>query len=371
MYKKRVSATLRVLLTAVVSLVCKAQGPNSSAIRVGYLPATHDTLLFIALEERLFPSNLRVEPHRYSNSAEVLQHLAAGDIDLGIPGIAAPARYIGSGAEFLIVGGAATKSAALVARQELAKEFPDYPNRKLTDDEIRQFFVKLRGRRVGTVVQSTGDSIFRSAIPKEWMRQIIIQTKNSPSEILTDLQAGSLDAGVLWSPHMTRAENSGMKIVLWMYQILPEHVCCRMVCAQEFAKKNPESLSAFLAGILKANERFQLEGHREIMRTVNKYLSPALADADLELELFGDRVRGIPPRTSISPDLYEKGVDEYLKRMEEAQILTKEQRERVRGNVVRTYLVRAYNLVFPRLSDNEADKCARDGYKVCSDSFLR
>ncbi len=180
-------------------------------IRVGYLPATHDALLFIAYENRHFRDfGLDVELRRFNNSAEALQHLAAGDIDVAIPGISAPARYIGSGAPFTIVGGAAMKSAALVVTGARYEEFKG--------TSIDERLMKLVNKRVGTVVQSTGDSILRARLAEmQILDKVIIATRNSPAEIMSDLETGNLDAGVLWSPHMTRAINERqMRILLWM-----------------------------------------------------------------------------------------------------------------------------------------------------------
>ena len=353
--------------TALLSCIgTQAQIPIP--VRVGYLPATHDALLFIALEEKLFPKEIDVQPQRYLNSGEILQHLTAGDVDFGIPGVAAPARYVSTGAPLLIIAGAATRSAALVVRGDLANSFPTGKGGKLTDQEIEKVFEALKSRRVGTVLQSTGDSIFRAAIAKRNLsRSIIVQAKSSPSEILTELEAKNLDAGVLWSPHMTRAEHSGMPIVLWMYELMPnhDHVCCRFVCANSFAKTSPHAVEQFLAGILKAYDEYLNGDRNRIMASVNKYLSPSLLDEDLRLELYGDPSHGIQPRTSLSPDLLEAGIHDYLAAMQTAQLLTDEQGKRIDQSISHVYLSAAYKLAFSSLTPAQAERCAKEGFLRC------
>ena len=66
----------------------------TEVLRVAYLPATHDTLLFIALQEQFFVSyGLRVEMRSYLNSPKALAALESGEVDIAIPGIAH--RFIG------------------------------------------------------------------------------------------------------------------------------------------------------------------------------------------------------------------------------------------------------------------------------------
>src|SRR4051812_12473582 len=88
--------------------------PKEFLMRVGYLPATHDTLLFIAAEEKFFPANLEVQLIKYTSSPDILNDLRGQKIDVAIPGVAAPVQRIAEGAPFVVVGGAAQESAAVV-----------------------------------------------------------------------------------------------------------------------------------------------------------------------------------------------------------------------------------------------------------------
>lgn len=340
--------------------------PPPTELRVGYLPATHDSLLFIALERRLFPGDVRVVPVRHTNSGEILQKLEAGDLDMGIPGIAAPARYIGSQSPFIIVGGAATRSAALVVAASRVAEFSFVTSETLKPAEVDRIFDTLKGKRIGTVTQSTGDSIFRSAVARRRLGpSVSIQTKQSPSDILNDLQAGSLDAGVLWSPHMTRAESMGMRIVLWMDQLLQNHVCCRLVARNEYVKQHPAAVTSFLTGILKANQEFSKLPSDTVFAILNRYLVPTLSNDALRIELYGDQAKGIQPRTSISPDIYAGRIAEYLVAMRDAELLSTRQSELVERGIVQLHMARAYKQAFPALTEAQSQRCAMDGFNKC------
>ncbi|MBI2195312.1 MAG: ABC transporter substrate-binding protein [Planctomycetes bacterium] len=92
-------------------------------LRVGYLPATHDTLLFVAAAEGLVErQGVKVDMREYKNSPDALRALEAGEVDVAIPGIAAPMYRIAAGSDLAIVGGAAWYSAAIVCPKDLASK---------------------------------------------------------------------------------------------------------------------------------------------------------------------------------------------------------------------------------------------------------
>src|SRR5688572_12054086 len=123
----------------------EAANEPAHVIRVGYLPATHDSLLFIAKSRNLFPAGLTVELNKYTSSPDILNDLRGEKIDVGIPGVAAPIDFIKGGAPFTIVGGAAEKSAAVVVIPKYAQAFK---NPRLTLAEKMGLF---KGLVIGSV----------------------------------------------------------------------------------------------------------------------------------------------------------------------------------------------------------------------------
>lgn len=332
-------------------------------LRVGYLPATHDSLLFIAVEQNLFDSTkVRVEPRGYENSVQILSDLRAGNLDVGIPGVASPAAEIGGQARMTIVGGAAAQSAAVVAPAAFK---PQFDAAKSLNAKIALF----KGKRIGAVRGSTGLAVLRQGLRGAGLDDRTVEVKefNKPSEIVSFLVSGNLDFGLLWSPHMTLAEAKGLPIVMWMTEILPNHVCCRQVARDEFLS-NREALAAYLAGLIRANGRLDEarrtgDGKAAIVNALSKYLTTLTPD-QMDLEIFGSR-----PRTTVSADLDAAGIDAYLKAMQAANLMNPQQCDSVRAKVKSDFLELA--LVQLGCTAAAAKECARNGTGNCSCAHLR
>ncbi len=353
----RCTFLLSLFLGALASPCAAAEA--AVPVRVGYLPATHDTLLFIAKDLELFDMksiDVRLKP--YENSVQILSDLKSGLLDIGIPGVATPASEIGGRAALTIIGGAATQSAALVGPKALAD----------AADRVKGVTEKLkllRGKRVGAVRGSTGLAVFRQGLVQAGFldKDIDIREYAKPPEIVNGLLNGDLDAGLLWSPHMTLAEAKGQKIAIWMYEILPNHVCCRQVARDEFLAQYPDATAAYLAGILRAFKALekaesQLALQERLRIAIRKYL-PTLSDTQLDLEVFGAN-----PRTTLNPDLDRTGVEKYLEAMKSAKLMQPDECDHVAKKTSDHFL----KLAYLRLGCEEraAEACAKSPAEQCA-----
>lgn len=329
---QRPSSILVVLGVLAGVPVAGAQAP----VRVGYLPATHDALLFIAKEEGLFDaSQVDVQLRPYDNSVQILSDLKSGSLDIGIPGIATPAVEIGGRAPLSIVGGAASKSAALVASPAM---YQIITAKSDTLDKLRT----LRGRGVGAVRGSTGLAIFRQGLVKAGLDEKALDLREfaKPADVISEVVAGGIDAGLLWSPHMSLAEGRGLKVAIWMSDILKDHVCCRQIARDEFLQQARPTVE-YLMGILRADQLLR-RSHADaalrarLMKDIRRYL-PTLADRQLARELFDDDAY-----TTVSPGIDRAGIDEYLKAMETAGLLRRDQCANVRDKVRPELMLEAY-----------------------------
>jgi NitT/TauT family transport system substrate-binding protein len=329
--------TLGVLVGAL--LVLTLLSPASWAqrvVRVGSLPATHDALLFIAKEENLFDrSRIDVQVATYDNSVQILNDLKNGLLDIGIPGIATPAAEIGGRAPLSIVGGAASKSAALVVPKSELETFAR------AEDPLAKLRL-LRGKKVGATRGSTGLAIFRQGLLRAGLDEKALEIRefSKPSEIVSSLVTGGLEAGLLWSPHMTLAEDRDLGIALWMSDILKDHVCCRQIARDEFLQ-DADATVEYLVGTLKADMLFRRSQsdpklRSKLMADVRHYLT-TLTEKQLERELFGE-----DPRTTISPDLDRQGIEDYLKAMETAGLMRGDQCANVREKIRPDFMQAAY-----------------------------
>src|ERR1700731_672836 len=240
-------ALMGMLLFATIKMAASEQ---QYSLKVGYLPATHDTLLFVAAHEKLFPSNLDVQLVKYTSSPDILNEMRGGRVDVAIPGVAAPIQRIAEGAPFVIVGGAAQESAAVVVNPK-----QDYGTRFFERGQLRPLDGRLQAfanMKVGSVKLSTGDALFRCAMRDRNVPVSIDDSYHNPKDVLLDLKGGRLDAAVLWSPHMTTAEYDGMPIVFWLNEILHDHVCCRQVVRSDYLAERRDAVVLYLIGLIRA-----------------------------------------------------------------------------------------------------------------------
>lgn len=359
-YKSRAKHTLvatALLLLLSTALTVAQDSRTKYSLRVGYLPATHDTLLFIAVHEKLFPPNLDVQLLKYSSSPDILNEMRGGSVDVAIPGVAAPIQRIAEGAPFAIVAGAAQESAAVVTKSDYKAKFFDGDQLRPLNDRIRAF----ANMKIGSVKLSTGDALFRCAIKDNKVPVSIDDSYHSPKDVLLDLKGGRLDAAVLWSPHMTTAEKDNMPIVLWLGEVLPNHVCCRQVVRQDYLAGNREAVVLYLGGLIRAKALYDASQksakHKQrVLEAVREYVlvDPKYPDV-LEKELFGEE-----PRTKLSVDLNEHGIAEYLEKMAEERMISPAQVEEVKKGIDGSVLYDAYRKV--GLSDDQAQIAMSKGF---------
>jgi ABC-type nitrate/sulfonate/bicarbonate transport system substrate-binding protein len=333
--------------------------PSEKVVRVGYLPATHDSLLFIALEQKLFPSWLKVEATREGVSPDILNKMRSENVDIGIPGVASPIYFIGGGSPFVIVGGAAKKSAAVVVRKELLARF-----KGKTGEELLQAFA---GLRIGSFKQSTGDAIFRMRTKVRGIDVILQDSYQQARDILTDIRTNRLDGAVLWSPHMSTMESEEVAyIVLWLDELLPDHVCCRQVVREEFLRHNEDAVVAYLQGLIRAMVFYQDPANKPaVLEAVRKYVqTPAEI---VEKELYDSAKER--KRTTLSVDLDQSGIEAYQDAMQAAGLIDAAENKRVRSRTIPAVMVKAYRNL--GLSAAEAEQAVRSGFAANRDRIER
>lgn len=350
-----IAAVLLTNLLAVQTL----HAQDRVRIRVGYLPASHDVLLFIAKDNGLFPPELEVELVAYKNSGDILRELAAERIDIGIPGIAAPVNFIAGGHKFTIIGGAAAESAAVVVPVKDAKRFLGKP----FPEKIRAF----RGLKIGTVRQSTGDALFRKAIRDAGMIDAVdIREYSDPNALLAELRNQYINAAVLWSPHMSRAEagEPPMKIVLWLGEVLTNHVCCRQVVRDSFMQTQRRAVVLYLAGIIRAMRFYRDPTNRQaIVQTAANWVKGTPPDI-LEKELFlPDADHNHATRTTLSVDLNQEGIRRYVEAMKDTSGFDRPKVQEILSKVDPTAMRDAY--IYLGIPAREAEDCVTNGYDRC------
>ena len=89
---------------------------TTHTLKVGYLPVTGHAKFFVAKEQGLFAQEgLDVELIEFVNSADGLNAVVAGKLDIGAFGTTAPLAHIAKGTDLRIIGGIMGEDASLIA----------------------------------------------------------------------------------------------------------------------------------------------------------------------------------------------------------------------------------------------------------------
>lgn len=351
--------------SSIPAVTSPPPAPTSASyptIRVGYLPATHDALLFVALEEKFFQAQkVNVDPREYKNSPDALKALEAGEVDIAIPGIAAPLLRIAGGSNFEVVGGEAWYSAGIVASAELKPIFDAAPRTPVG------LLSPLAGKRVGTVTQSTGDAILRSYSLKAGLGdKIHIVTYESPVQLANALKAGEVDAAMLWSPHMSKveADSPQFKTVLWTSQLV-DHPCCRQVCRYQTRQEKHDALVRYLAGLVLAKRFLSDPANAARVLADVKTRITGVSDDLLRRELIDTDPDAKHRRTEVSPNGAPSAVVEYAQMMATAGLIAPTATDRIRQSVQMGPLADAYQRLYPTITPDQAKECSEGGLATC------
>src|SRR5512138_1917979 len=237
-------------------------GPASGAekIRIGYLPVTGHAKFFVAQEQGFFAKEgLEVQLVEFVNSADGINALKAGKIDVGAFGTTAPLVHISKGTDLRIIGGVMGEDAAIVTTPANAGAIKGVAD--------------LRGKKVATVRLASGDAVLRGALHDagiDWKKDVQIFELKNPPAVIEALKTGQVDAGVVWGPHDFRAEEQGLRIVARSRTLQPGHPCCRLTVRADELKERQRWVSLVRA-ILRA-EKFTRDDHPQTVDAIVKYL---------------------------------------------------------------------------------------------------
>lgn len=243
-------------------------------VKVGHLPVTGQAKFFVAKEYGLFAKEgLDVELIEFINSADGLNALRAGKLDVAAFGTTAPLVHIAQGADLRIIAGIMGEDAAIITRPELASSI--------------KTIADLKGKKVATVRLATGDAVLRGALEKEkinWKTDLQIFELKSPPAVAEAVKSGQVDAGVTWGPHDITAENNGLVVVIRSRTLSPGHPCCRLVTTGDELKNHRDVLVRFVRALLHAEE-FTREHRQETVDAIVKYVK---LDRELIRKAFYD-----------------------------------------------------------------------------------
>jgi len=254
-------ATVSIFILWAALAVWSSPAEAQDRLRVGHLPVTGHAKFFVAKEQGFFAKEgLDVELLEFINSADGINAVRAGKLDIGAYGTTAPLVHISQGADLRIIGGIMGEDAGVVTTAANAASI------KSVND--------LKGKKVATVRLASGDAVLRGALYKagiSWKTDLQIFELKNPPAVIEAVKTGQVDAGVIWGPFDITAEKEGLKVVLRSNDLSPGHPCCRVVATAETVKRSPAVLTRFLRAILQA-EKFSTQNKEATVAAVAKYV---------------------------------------------------------------------------------------------------
>jgi NitT/TauT family transport system substrate-binding protein len=262
LYRKAAAALAVLALTILLPAGYGAAADKElKRFNVGYLASTGHTMYFIAKEKGYFEQEgLDVQLFLFTNSGEGMNAIAAGKLDAGSFGTAPPLTFISKGVDVTIFGGQMSEGHGIVAKPEKADQFRDLKNYK--------------GTTIATVRLQTGDVVFRGGLHAagiDWKKDVTIKELDSPGAVLEAVKKGSVDAGILWPPFLTLAEQQGLKVAKLSGQVLPGHTCCRQVALTSKIKGNEADYVRFARALIRAHA-FYKTNQDDTVEIASKYV---------------------------------------------------------------------------------------------------
>lgn len=232
-------------------------------ITVGLSQSAGGTLVDIAHQEGYFEEeNVQVERVGFASSADGLNALQAGKIDVGVSfGTAGPLTFIANGSDFSIIGGHLEGGHPILTKKENAGQFTSLESYK--------------GKKVGTIRIFTSDIIFRSALEDagiDWQNDLEIVEFKTGSMLLEAVASGKVDVAVSANSFYAQAVDMGLEAVAWSNDLQDGHVCCRVVTRTELLSEHDgEAYKRFLKALIRA-ERIKGEDPQVAVSAAKEYM---------------------------------------------------------------------------------------------------
>lgn len=232
-------------------------------LNVGYSQGNGAVLFDVAEQAGFFKDeNLKVNGIGFASSADGLNALQAGKIDLGMTfGTAAPLTFISKGSEFSIIGGHLEGGHPILVQ---AKDKDKYIS--LQD---------YKGKKVGTIRMFTSDIVFRGALTEagiDWKKDLDIIEFKTPGDLIQAISSGKIDVAVSAGSTYLKAKESNLVAVAWSNDLNPTHTCCRVVTRKVSLETDEgEAYKRFLKALIRA-ERVKNEHPEEAVKAAKKHL---------------------------------------------------------------------------------------------------
>lgn len=274
---------LRILfLWTIVSVAWCAPNESIKTIHIGY--QKYGTLILVKargnLEKRLATLGITVRWQAFAAGTEMVAAFKNGSLDFALVGETPPimAQAAGAPCVYLAYEPASPKGEAIL----LPKNSPI------------QRVTELKGKKIAVYKNTIAHYLLVTALERENMSLADVQVISmTPVEGRTALQNGSVDAWVIWDPHLADAQHTLEARVLIDGSDLVKNYQF-YIANRDYVDRNPKTIDILLEEVAKIN--FGIKQHP---RAVAKFLGPhiGIAAEILETALFRMNV-GMGPMNS-------------------------------------------------------------------------
>lgn len=224
---------------------------ETETLRVAYMPNYGSLCAIVpAIRRGAFEQeNIHVELYEYANGLEIIKAMEEGKIDFG---------YIGNGAHKFCIQG----RAVIILMSHLSNAEAVIGNKK---HGVRTT-ADLKNKKIGNVEHASSETILRLALVEEGISDSDVEIINmKPEEVVSAMKAGSLDAGVIWSPYTLEVlKDLGDDAVVLANNMTYSNKTASIsswITLPKFAKENPDKVLRFTRAIYQGMNYRAVEGH--------------------------------------------------------------------------------------------------------------
>lgn len=273
--KKLVLVTL--LAATLLTGCSKKAAVKERTLNIGIQPSAAFIPLYVArekgwIEEALVSSQVKVTYNDFESGPPMNEGLAAGILDIVVTGDVPTVSAIAAGQKVEVVGipGNGPDAYAMLAR---------------ADDNSINSGADLKGKKVATVVGSTGHNLTKKILEKYGMTFDDIEFINiGAGEVGIVLSTGQVDAAVIWEPNVTRLTDNGTAKVIEFGSATNLTGTNTFLARSAYVKENQDVISVVLEQYARAVEA---------LPTLDAETLQKVAD---DLKLTPDQIKKILPK---------------------------------------------------------------------------
>jgi NitT/TauT family transport system substrate-binding protein len=254
-HRRRIAVLLTVAALGSIGLSgCSssksAADSKNPTLRLGYFPnLTHGTAL-LGIQEGIFDAAVKgkatIKPQTFSAGPQAVEALNSGAIDATFigPGPSVNAFVKAKGKNLVIVSGAASGGASLVAKPEITS-VSQLKGKKIatpslgnTQDIALRHWAKTQGWN--TTKEGGGD---------------ILVTPTENATVVNAWRAGAIDAAWSPEPYASKLVAAGGHVLVNEASLWPKGAFATtvLVVSKEFLKDHPDAVAGLVSGVVKTN----------------------------------------------------------------------------------------------------------------------